>query len=212
MVIQPQGPYYIAGWSLGAPVAFEMACQLRDAGQEVAYVGMIDAALPENGRLPGDLSMFRPLWHIFSYPFSQRHPLNYRTFSALARSLGVGLPESLNEIWRRGLFGGCRFSAGILAGAWRSFRVFLANVSGLKHYHPQRFDGDVTLFQTALTGLPSDAENPLAANLRRWARRVQVYDAPGSHMTLVLDHETVTGFAPSFEASLNPYAKRSLHQ
>lgn len=205
VVVQPEGPYHMAGWSLGGPVAFEMACQLREAGHAVAYLGMIDAALPENGRLPGGMSVLWPLWCILSYPFKQHRPLNYRNFSALARSLGLSLPDSLNGLWRRGFWGGCRFTAEILANAARFLRVVFANLSGLKNYQPQRFDGEVSLYQTALDGLPEGSDSPLVTSLSRWARRVKVYDAPGSHMTLVLDHETVTGFAPSFEASLNPF-------
>lgn len=40
---QPEGPYYIAGWSYGGQVAFAMAQALTRAGQEVAFLGMIDA-------------------------------------------------------------------------------------------------------------------------------------------------------------------------
>lgn len=41
--VQPTGPYYLAGYSLGGPVAFEMAQRLRSAGQQVAFLCMINA-------------------------------------------------------------------------------------------------------------------------------------------------------------------------
>ncbi|SDW38007.1 iturin family lipopeptide synthetase B/fengycin family lipopeptide synthetase D/tyrocidine synthetase-3 [Marininema mesophilum] len=40
--IQPVGPYVIGGYSFGGNVAFEMACQLQKAGEEVALLAMID--------------------------------------------------------------------------------------------------------------------------------------------------------------------------
>ncbi|HEX4131721.1 MAG TPA: amino acid adenylation domain-containing protein [Pirellulales bacterium] len=43
---QPRGPYYLAGWSFGALVAFEMACQLQGAGEQVAYLGLVDEVAP----------------------------------------------------------------------------------------------------------------------------------------------------------------------
>ncbi|MFI0201176.1 MULTISPECIES: non-ribosomal peptide synthetase [Streptomyces] len=43
---QPQGPYLLAGWSFGGTVAYEMAARLEAAGEEVAFLGLIDAAAP----------------------------------------------------------------------------------------------------------------------------------------------------------------------
>ncbi len=44
--VQPEGPYYLGGHSLGGWVAFEMAQQLERAGQRVALVAIIDTAVP----------------------------------------------------------------------------------------------------------------------------------------------------------------------
>ncbi len=40
---QPAGPYYLAGYSAGGYVAYELARQLVAAGEEVAFVGLLDA-------------------------------------------------------------------------------------------------------------------------------------------------------------------------
>ncbi|PHM30278.1 amino acid adenylation domain-containing protein [Xenorhabdus innexi] len=45
-LIQPHGPYQIAGWSMGGVIAYEMAHQLTNQGEEVAFIGMIDAMTP----------------------------------------------------------------------------------------------------------------------------------------------------------------------
>jgi thioesterase domain-containing protein/aryl carrier-like protein len=42
--VQPHGPYLLAGMCAGGVIAFEMARQLEDAGEEVLFVGIIDAA------------------------------------------------------------------------------------------------------------------------------------------------------------------------
>ncbi|MEM6497535.1 MAG: thioesterase domain-containing protein, partial [Pseudomonadota bacterium] len=44
--IQPHGPYLIGGFSGGGLVAFEMARQLREAGDEVAALVMLDTPFP----------------------------------------------------------------------------------------------------------------------------------------------------------------------
>ena len=44
--LQPEGPYLLAGNCVGGIVAFEMALQLRDAGQEVALLALLDTTAP----------------------------------------------------------------------------------------------------------------------------------------------------------------------
>jgi thioesterase domain-containing protein len=42
---QPQGPYHLCGWSFGGVLAFEMAAQLVAAGEEVAFLALLDSRL-----------------------------------------------------------------------------------------------------------------------------------------------------------------------
>ncbi|HEY6537984.1 MAG TPA: amino acid adenylation domain-containing protein [Candidatus Dormibacteraeota bacterium] len=52
---QPQGPYYIAGFSLGGLLAYEVAARLGETGERVAWLGILDCA--------GDPAIFqRLLW------------------------------------------------------------------------------------------------------------------------------------------------------
>ncbi|MGH9535838.1 MAG: AMP-binding protein, partial [Terriglobales bacterium] len=44
--LQPTGPYYLAGWCQNGVVAFELARQLRAAGEHVACVVLVDAVSP----------------------------------------------------------------------------------------------------------------------------------------------------------------------
>jgi amino acid adenylation domain-containing protein len=44
--VQPQGPYFLGGHSYGGNVAFEMAQQLRNQGQEVALLAIVDSSAP----------------------------------------------------------------------------------------------------------------------------------------------------------------------
>ena len=51
--VQPSGPYTIGGYSYGGVVAFEMACQLRAAGQDVAWLVILDTNAPAGARSLG---------------------------------------------------------------------------------------------------------------------------------------------------------------
>ncbi|MBX6390722.1 MAG: AMP-binding protein [Frankia sp.] len=50
-VIQPYGPYFLAGHSLGGHIALEMSQQLRAAGEEVALLVILDTYMPASLRL-----------------------------------------------------------------------------------------------------------------------------------------------------------------
>jgi thioesterase domain-containing protein/acyl carrier protein len=45
-IVQPAGPYRLGGWSLGAVVAYEMARQLWNRGEEVELAALIDPPSP----------------------------------------------------------------------------------------------------------------------------------------------------------------------
>ncbi|WP_406850166.1 amino acid adenylation domain-containing protein [Chromobacterium phragmitis] len=45
--MQPQGPYHLIGYSLGGTVAQAMAARLRQQGEEVAFLGLLDTYPPE---------------------------------------------------------------------------------------------------------------------------------------------------------------------
>ncbi|BAZ91087.1 amino acid adenylation domain-containing protein [Raphidiopsis curvata NIES-932] len=44
--IQPQGPYFIGGYSFGGVVAYEMARQLEEQGEKVSFLAMLDTCRP----------------------------------------------------------------------------------------------------------------------------------------------------------------------
>lgn len=48
--VQPHGPYFLGGYSGGGVVAFEMAQLLREVGEPVAYIGLIDSLCPQMPR------------------------------------------------------------------------------------------------------------------------------------------------------------------
>ena len=44
--IQESGPYFLAGWSLGGLVAYEVAGRLQASGKSVAWLGLVDTPVP----------------------------------------------------------------------------------------------------------------------------------------------------------------------
>jgi thioesterase domain-containing protein len=66
---QPEGPYWLAGYSFGGICAYEMARQLHRDGREVAFVGVVDVGPGYRG--PGRserMSPFRPWFGVEKPP------------------------------------------------------------------------------------------------------------------------------------------------
>jgi thioesterase domain-containing protein/acyl carrier protein len=53
--VQPSGPYLLSGHSIGGSVAYEIACRLRDAGEEVALLVLLDTPAPDTLNLKARL-------------------------------------------------------------------------------------------------------------------------------------------------------------
>lgn len=79
--LQPHGPYFLAGICFGANVMFELAQQLRAAGETIALLAVLDAAPPANGP---DWDFEHMSWYI---PRERYHRV-----------------RRLREEWRRGKF------------------------------------------------------------------------------------------------------------
>jgi thioesterase domain-containing protein/acyl carrier protein len=49
--LQPNGPYFLSGWSLGGIVAYEVAGRLAAMGESVAWLGLVDTPVPRKDSL-----------------------------------------------------------------------------------------------------------------------------------------------------------------
>lgn len=66
---QPEGPYWLAGYSFGGVCAYEMARQLRRDGEEVAFLGVVDVGRSYRGPGWGDKHPpFRPWFGVAKPP------------------------------------------------------------------------------------------------------------------------------------------------
>ncbi|ATL25930.1 non-ribosomal peptide synthetase [Streptomyces formicae] len=59
--VQPHGPYHLIGWSVGGNIAYAVAAELTAAGQQVAFLGLLDSYPPDPGLLPDRDTMVRAI-------------------------------------------------------------------------------------------------------------------------------------------------------
>jgi acyl transferase domain-containing protein/thioesterase domain-containing protein/acyl carrier protein len=148
--VQPKGPYYLGGFSMGGEVAFEVAHKLREADQEVAFVGMLDTGNPEQIRR---LSL--------GYPWNMGYPNPTGTLSNPDGPQG-SVPGRIKAFV---LYSGYRTvtaAISLVSEAWMAtgkvlpqslLRPYLWNTNTIlvNEYHPLPYDGKVTMFRASQT-------------------------------------------------------------
>ncbi|WP_338865498.1 amino acid adenylation domain-containing protein [Myxococcus stipitatus] len=169
--VQPRGPYLLGGWSMGGTLAFEMAQQLREKGDEVELLVLIDTYARPG---PVDAEWLEP------------ERLGSLFFKDLLRAAGAELPFSEEELARmpadvvlRELEKAGRAAAALPEAGLSALRaVFESNLRAAWRYVPRPYTG-------ALLSLES-SESPRPHEWEHLARGgVQVHTLPGDHYALL---------------------------
>jgi thioesterase domain-containing protein/aryl carrier-like protein len=162
---QPQGPYTLAGWSVGGVIAFEMAQQFHMLGEEVSNLAILDSGvLYTFGVLQAMFPQGQPGALAFLRQPTQQQVAEFRARSAPAKLV----PEEADD----------KMAAQILG-------LFSGSVRAVIDYRPQPYDGRIDLFQ-ASKRLVRKQHQPLA----EWSRvcdDVRLHDVAGSHLTMIHD-------------------------
>jgi len=176
-VIQPSGPYLLAGWSFGGVLAFELAQQLLAGGEQVDFLGLLDAnpVLDSTTGLPASdgahfAQLNASLAHIDARlaaadnGFNVAALLSAPPWSAL---LGHSVPEGVTAMHLRsnlGITRNCLWAA--------------------MNYRAAPYYGPMDLFQPADAAAPIQAR--LATELRALARgALQIHPVPGDHLGML---------------------------
>jgi acetoacetyl-CoA synthetase len=157
--LQPEGPYFLIGYSLGGLVTFEMARLLTSARQKIALLVMLD-----------------------SYP--DRHHLTRLQHALLA----IQLAKNRMATWMQTSGRSNARSALVQPGSplGTAFcRVKEAQHHALRNYRPRFYEGQVKFARAAIpTDFPSDPI-PVWSHL---ARTFDVETVPGTHLDMLTTH------------------------
>jgi acyl-coenzyme A synthetase/AMP-(fatty) acid ligase/thioesterase domain-containing protein/acyl carrier protein len=162
---QPQGPYYLCGYSSGGLVAFEIGRLLSESGDEVGLVGLFDTTMsPVRWPLRTWLSIGALRMELLA---AAVRASSIRTWRATLRKAAERL-----RAWR--------FSIG--AAPSIGIRVAASALVASARYQPGFYRGELTLFSPAgrEPGLPD-----LGSIWRKHARSVVVVETPGTHLTML---------------------------
>jgi amino acid adenylation domain-containing protein len=136
---QPKGPYWLTGWSMGGVIAYEMARQLQQQGQQVAMLALIDAGAPKPDETEHN-------WGILLSLFAFDLGLNRES---VKKPLETSLPQmaQLRQLWAEARRAGVVPAEITLVEFRQLFDTFKIHANAILRYRPGKFDGSVTLFR-----------------------------------------------------------------
>ncbi len=177
---QPEGPYYLCGYSFGGLVAFEMALRLWERGDEVGLVGLFDTTMSRlrwplrvwlsiAGRRLAQFAADASAAPIHTWPAAIRRAASHvrdrlRGYPTQTEQNRPPLPNVLK------------------AAPIRVLRVATAAMIASARYRPGFYPGELTLFSPVERepGLPS-----LQSIWRKHARALSIVEIAGTHSTML---------------------------
>ena len=186
--LQPAGPYFIGGRSLGGMIAFEMAHQLRTQGQQVGLLALLDTYPSGYAKLRRDQNTLRARFARFDQAVS-------RTKAHLANLKGLSLADKIFYLAAKSKFAPRKMKSQV----WRRVHSSFANLGrplpralqdikelnslAVREYVPQVYDGHLTLFW-ASSDLRTSVD--LVGGWRALAGGgIDIREIPGTHLDII---------------------------
>ncbi len=211
--VQPGGPYRLCGHSFGGLLAYEMAVQLEQAGQEVAFVGMLDTPTPPQVSADANYgARLKNVWRearFFGQILTQAGPMAmdglYVLFGAEARyqnvraaGEGTGVRATLRKIWANAMFRTFHGASGLASSVGRDSRLLMMRQPGIRRsihltglhdkarraYRPAAYGGKVTLLRAQQCSAETQGYDEDSLGWAALASEAQVLWAPGSHFSM----------------------------
>jgi amino acid adenylation domain-containing protein len=182
---QPEGPYLIGGRSLGGMIAFEMASQLKAAGQEVGLLALLDSYPVGYTKMAQKAGVLRSTAGR-TVRRLRAHLSNLRGFSFREKSLYVFekaqyAPIRMKSLAWRAIYRCYKNLGRALPRALRDVQEF--NWLAAHTYVPHSYDGKVTLFWASRD---VRASFDLVTGWRVLAGGgMDVHEIPGSHLDMI---------------------------
>jgi thioesterase domain-containing protein/NAD(P)-dependent dehydrogenase (short-subunit alcohol dehydrogenase family)/acyl carrier protein len=199
--VQPGGPYRIGGYSGGGVVAFEMAHQLREEGETVVVLALLDSFCPTLTERPsqGLFDKFRRhikgMW-AHGWTYSVRYAqdrLNFeqnrlrRLLASMYEKIGKPIPIELRDI-----------------------PMVAAYHDAVARYDMRFYPGPVTLF-TARDKKPSHAHLPDHLGWNEWVSDLAIHKVPGSHDN-IMQHPNIQSLTSALARTIEEVdQKRHVH-
>ena len=170
--VQPHGPFQLAGWSMGALIAYEIARQLAAEGEAVSFLGLFEGHVPQPA-----LSSPAPSHNEWEKLVDEREAENFRY---MARQVPTSEEEASDRLLQMGRYlaeftqVSAEFSREQLT---RLSRIIAINQLAVESYRPGPYPGNVSLFR-----VPGQADAERSYGWTEFVRgELKIFEVPGTH-------------------------------
>ncbi|MGP3953506.1 SDR family NAD(P)-dependent oxidoreductase [Streptomyces sp. 7N604] len=183
--VQPEGPYRLLGWSFGGCLAYEAATRLRDQGERVGFLGLIDTILP--AALPGPtpeeilLERFARFAEYVETAYGRQLQLPYEELA------GMDEHDQIETLMRHVAEAGLDMSPGVLEHQRTSY--IDARIG--ERYRPRPYPERVVLYRAQEAQVLTSAIDPRYQRGDTdlgWAPLcpgLEVVPVPGDHLSMI---------------------------
>lgn len=190
--LQPHGPYFLGGWSLGASLAFEIAQQLDKKGQKVALLALFDIANLANLAIEDDQRLLPLFASYLGARNNQEFLFNYQN---------IGLDEQLDILLQQAIYAKIVPSHSNVAEINNLFQIYKMgahrSLKRVQNYKPQIYAERITLFESSdMLENFSEISQQLALNWINWgklsSKSLEIHLVPGNHYTMLMNPSVQT--------------------
>jgi thioesterase domain-containing protein len=173
--IQPHGPYLISGWSLGGLIAFEMAQQLTDQGEQIAFLGLIDV-YPST---------------VYTFPDASTEVKDDQLLVSLfGHDLGLTLIQlqQLEPVSRTSYVTKIAKQKHLVSDDFdlvQSTKVYKLNVQAGRDYKPKYYPGQIVIFQASERHPWIAADIDFESSWDSLVTGIETCLVPGNHENIV---------------------------
>lgn len=180
--VQPQGPYFVAGYSYGGFIAHEIAALLRKRGHEVALLVNIDAPVPGSVINQPQRRLRRLARHLLAM---SEIPVS-RWFDHVLQAIGRDIARARKTTASNGTQQG--LPAGMPDPAQRRDAAFRTTI---QDYRPSKYDGALKLVVSSERHPVRSHTTSLTTRCLGWSDftsgPIETFDIPGEHWDAMLE-------------------------
>ena len=182
--IAPHGPYRLGGWSLGGVLAYEVAQQLRAAGEEIDLIAMIDTTIPKPTPGVTERELLHDRFERFFAYMSETYdiPIELDVDALVELDEDEQVAVMMNIVKDAGL--------GMSPGVLEHQRTSYIDARIAERYVPEPYEGKIVLYRATDRGLTTSLDprydrNEDALGWDDFTDDLEIVHVQGTHITVI---------------------------
>ncbi|PMB34523.1 amino acid adenylation, partial [Fischerella thermalis CCMEE 5319] len=183
--IQPTGPYLLGGWSMGGAIAFEIAQQLHQQGDQVDLLALFDSLAPIPQNKPINIAEYNHA-KMLSQLAQDMASLTGRNLAISEQQLQQLKPDEQLQYFLEQAKIANIFPPDIEYQQLSNLlQVFKSNIQAILNYAPQVYPQRIVLFRASENNFNQAPQNQTLGWDELSLESVEVVNVPGTHYTML---------------------------